>query len=237
MEQPRDGRAHFRTSALKSPHSLVASVAVYPLFIGAVMALSLVPGCGHRDGLLPPSYLPDESAKQALAEYDTNHDGYLDATELERCPVLKNRLLAMDQNGDRRLSAAEIAGWIQIYAESEVALKSILCSVQLDGKPLQGATVTYVPEKFMGRSIRPASGVSDERGSVSLTVQGEKIPGVQPGMYRVEISKKNANGQEIIPIRYNQDSILWAEIFPRKLRAFGQEESLSGKFQLTSKGK
>jgi hypothetical protein len=201
---------------------------------GATLALSLI-GCNHRDELIPPTYSPDESAQQALAEYDTNHDGYLDAKELERCPALKNRLELIDQNGDHRLSAAEIAGRIQIYADSQVALKSILCSVTLDGRPLQGATVTYVPEKFMGSSIKPASGVSDERGAVSLFVPGENLPGLQPGLYRVEISKKSASGQETIPARYNEETILGAEIYPRKIR--GGEEGDSVSLHLSSKGR
>ena len=214
-----------------------ASFVVGSACLGAVLALSLLPGCGRREGLIPPTYSPDESAKQALAEYDANHDGYLDAKEVERCPALKYRFETLDQNGDHRLSVQEIAAWIQVYADSEIALKSILCSVQLDGRPLQGATVTYVPEKFMGSSIKPASGVSDERGSVSLTVPGEKLSGVQPGFYRVQISKKSATGKEIIPARYNQESILGAEIFPRKLRTLRLEEEEAGKFRLTSKGK
>jgi hypothetical protein len=208
-----------------------------PAFVGTAIALSLLPGCGRRDGLIPPTYSPDEFAQEALAEYDTNHDGYLDAKELERCPALKYRLETIDQNGDHRLSVQEIAGRIQIYADSQIALKSVLCSVQLDGRPLQGATVTYVPEKFMGSSIKPASGVSDERGGVSLTVPGEKLNGVQPGFYRVQISKKNASGQETIPARYNQESILGAEVYPRKLRTLGMEEDETGKFRLSSKGK
>jgi hypothetical protein len=210
-----------------------ASRVVGPALAGAALALILLPGCGRREGLLPASYSPDESARQALAEYDTNQDGYLDTKELERCPALKNRLDSIDQNGDHRLSAPEIAGRIQTYADSEVALKSILCSVQIDGKPLQGATVRYVPEKFMGPSLRPASGVSDERGGVTLKVPGEKINGVQPGLYRVEISKKNAGGQELIPACYNQETTLGAEVYPRKLR----QEDDSGKFRLSSKGK
>ena len=68
------------------------------------------------------------------------------------------------------------------------------CQVHLDGKPLQGATVTYVPEKFLGSSIRQATGVSDERGSVALVTEGEKLSGVQPGLYRVQVSLKNASG-------------------------------------------
>jgi hypothetical protein len=53
----------------------------------------------------------------------------------------------------------------------------------------------------------------------------------------VEVSKKNASGLETIPARYNRESILGAEVFPRKLRALGAEEREGGKFELTSKVK
>ncbi|HLJ97150.1 MAG TPA: EF-hand domain-containing protein [Gemmataceae bacterium] len=197
----------------------------------------LCSGCAGGEDLRLPTYTPDESAKQALAEYDTNHDGFLDAKELERCPALKNNLDTMDSDGNQRLSAEEIAARIQVYQESQVALKAVACRVQLDGKPLQGASVTFVPEKFMGTSIRPASGVSDERGGVQLMVEGEKYPGAQPGLYRVYVSKKNASGQETIPARYNQDTTLGAEVYPRKLRRSGTREDVAGDFRLTSKPK
>ncbi len=201
------------------------------------LASSLLPGCSGGDNLTFPTYSPDESAKQAMAEYDTNHDGFLDAKELERCPALKNGLDSMDTDGNHRLSAEEIAARIQVYQDSQVALKATGCRVHLDGKPLQGATVTYVPEKFMGSSIKPASGVSDERGSVLLIVDNEKLAGVQPGLYRVQISKKNASGQETIPVRYNQDTILGAEVYPRKIRKMGAQDDVAGDFRLTSKSK
>jgi len=200
------------------------------------LALCLLPGCGG-DTLTAPVFAPEETAQRAMAEYDTNHDGYLDAKELERCPALKHSLESMDQNNDKRLSADEIAGRIKVYQESEVALKHVGCSVLLDNKPLEGATVTYVPEKFMGSSIKPASGVSDARGYVTLLVEGEKLPGVQPGLYRVQVSKKNASGQETIPARYNQDTILGAEVYPRKVRNREAHAEASGDFRLTSKSK
>jgi hypothetical protein len=203
--------------------------------LAASLALCLLPGCGGGDELTLPVYTPDASAKQALAEYDTNHDGYLDTKELERCPALKNSLDTIDENGDQRLSVEEIAGRIQIYQESQVALKSINCCVLLDDRPLEGATVTYVPEKFMGSSLKPASGVSNDQGWLALRVAGEKYAGVQPGLYRVQVSKKNAEGQETIPARYNRDTILGAEVYPRKIRKPGARETSSTDFRLTSK--
>jgi hypothetical protein len=179
-------------------------------------------------------------AQAAMAEYDTNHDSFLDAKELERSPALKAALKSVDQNGDARLSADEIAARIRVYQDSQVALKRIACKVLLDGRPLQGATVTYVPEKFMSSSLRSASGVTDKNGEATLLTEGEKFPGAQLGFFRVQVSKKNAAGQETIPARYNQDTTLGTEVYPLKKRhergkAVSDEDA--GIFRLSSKSK
>ena len=204
------------------------------------LALGLLSGCSRSDALTFPTYSPDRIAQEALAEYDANHDGYLDAKELERCPALKAALKSIDQNGDNRLGVDEIAGRIRTYQESGAALKHVGCRLLLDGRPLQGATVTYVPEKFMGTSIKPASGVTDKSGQVSLIAEGEKYPGAQPGFYRVQVSKKNANGQETIPARYNQDTTLGTEVYPLRKRVdrrAAMTDDESGLFRLSSKSK
>src|SRR5438445_13166155 len=72
--------------------------------------LCLCAGCsGRPSAVSAPSLSPEEAGRQALAEYDANRDGYLDAKELERCPALKDALKAVDKNGDKRISAEEIA--------------------------------------------------------------------------------------------------------------------------------
>jgi len=206
----------------------------------ALLLVGLLSGCGvGGDTLTAPTYSPDTAAQQAINEYDANKDGLLDAKELERCPSLKQALDSIDRNGDKRLSAEEIAARIQSYQDSQVGLMATGCHVSMDGKPLSGATVTYVPEKFMGSSIRPASGTSDEHGAVALVVAGERLPGVQPGLYRVEISKKDAGGQEMIPARYNQNTSLGIEVTPRKKSrgAGGGVIGDGGNFKLISKAK
>ena len=40
----------------------------------------------------------------------------------------------------------------------------------------------------------------------------EQTPGVQCGWFRIEISKKDASGKEMIPAAYNTESTLGAEI-------------------------
>jgi hypothetical protein len=206
------------------------------------LTLVLLSGCSGSDTLTMPAYVPERMAQEALAEYDTNHDGFLDAKELERCPALKGSLATIDGNGDHRLSVDEIAARIYTYEQSGTALQHVGCRLLLDGRPLQGATVTYVPEKFMGASLKPATGVSDARGEVTLIAAGEKLPGAQLGFYRVQVSKQGVNGQELIPARYNQDTTLGTEVSPRKKsRTLTTKRHVSddeaGIFRLSSKSK
>jgi hypothetical protein len=178
-------------------------------------ALIFVAGCGFgARRIAAPAFAPEEAGQLALAEYDINKDGFLDAKELERCPALKSCLKALDKDKDGRLSAAEIADRIAFYRDSRVALLSIGCHITLDGNPLAGATVTLLPEKFLGPSLRPASGVSNNAGSVTFRTEGEQLPGVQLGLYRVVVSKKNGAGKETIPEKYNAQTNLGLEVAP-----------------------
>jgi hypothetical protein len=196
-------------------------------------AFAMLAGCHSGRELPVPAFSPEEAGRQALAEYDVNKDGFLDAKELERCPALQNRLKALDLGNDGRLSAAEIAARIAHYQESGVGLTRVSCQVFLDKRPLVGATVTLAPEKFLGGAIRPASGVTDNTGLAELRTEGEDVPGVQCGFYHVQISRKNAKGEEAIPARYNVQTTLGVEVVPEKIRIQGEREELT--FQLKSK--
>ena len=77
-----------------------------------------------------------------------------------------------------------------------------------NGKPIAGATVTFVPEKFLGENRMVATGKTDANGVATMShgqfdVLGWK-PAVVPGFYRVEIEKQG----ERIPSKYNTDTIL-----------------------------
>jgi hypothetical protein len=175
-------------------------------------ALLLPAGCKARR-VAPPPVSPEEAAKQALAEYDKNGDGAIDTAEAERCPALRNSFRAIDKNGDGKLSAQEIADRIASYQEGQVGLVLVACQVTLDGKPLAGATVTFVPEKFLGDGFKRASGVSDDRGLVQPQTEGADGPGVACGFYRIEVSRQ-AGGQETLPARYNVKTVLGLEVAP-----------------------
>jgi hypothetical protein len=61
-------------------------------------------------------------------------------------------------------------------------------TVTLDGKPLEGATVSFVPEEGAGP---PASGLTGSDGVFRLTTRTSG-DGAQPGQYKVTISKSSA---------------------------------------------
>lgn len=172
---------------------------------------------------------PEASARQALDEYDANKDSFLDAGELERCPALKSCLPQLDKDGDQRLSAREIADRLAYYHADRLGRMAFGVEVSLDGSPLAGATVTFVPEKFLGSGYKPAAGVTGKNGVVDLQVEGETAPGIPCGLYRVTVSKKDAKGKELVPARYNEQTTLGQEVAP----------DLRGGvfFRLTSKGK
>jgi hypothetical protein len=149
-----------------------------------------------------------------MALYDRNNDGYLDAEELERCPALKGCLKELDKDGDGRLSEREIADRLATYRDSKIAVLSVRCRVTLDGEPLAGATVTFVPETFLGPAVQEAVGVTDEQGSAVMRRPNKKLDGMNCGLYRVEVSKKDGDGAETIPAKYNKLTTLGAEVGP-----------------------
>src|SRR5262245_38264147 len=82
-------------------------VAAASWLVGGWVLLLTSLGCsagGKR--MAPPDFAPEDAAKQAMATYDKNRDGVLDATELEQCPPLKAALQSFDKNRDGRISTA-----------------------------------------------------------------------------------------------------------------------------------
>jgi len=178
------------------------------------LAMGLTAGCSGHPPIVEPAFSPTEAAQRAIAQYDKNGDGNLDAKELEDCPALLSVLKELDTNKDGKLSAEEIAKRLQGFQESHIGLLGINCRVKLDDAPLAGATVTLVPEAFLGNSFKPAKGVSDETGFVQLVTEGQEVAGVAFGYYRIEVSKKDGGGNETLPARYNTRTTLGKEVSP-----------------------
>lgn len=186
--------------------------ATFPL----LLCMPLLAGCSTQVGSAPRLDAA-AAADKAMAEYDQNQDGVLDAKELERCPALRQSLKLLDKNGDGRISAEEIAERLRGYAAAAGNRFSFPCQVTLDSKPLAGAVVTAVPEKFLGTSYRQATGTTDEGGMVYFQEDGQPEAGLPCGFYRLEVSRKSAQGQETLPARYNSQTTLGLEIAPDTL--------------------
>ena len=95
----------------------------------------------------------------------------------------------------------------------------------LDGAPLEGATVTFEPEPFLGPNVATASGQTGKNGATIMMIaadngnpQGQRKAGVHYGLYKVRISKP-VGGKESLPARYNVNSELGVEIGPRHTEA------------------
>jgi hypothetical protein len=177
------------------------------------IVLPLLIGCGG-ERLEAPAISPASAAAQAIALYDKNHDGFLDEKEREQCPALLSALAAIDANGDKRLSTEEIASRLAAIQDAKIGIMTVTCKVILDNQPLEGAVVKLVPEPFMGSAVQPASGVSDANGAVDLRIEGQSFPGVHCGYFRVQITKDNGKGKDLIPPRYNTQTTLGAEVAP-----------------------
>jgi hypothetical protein len=181
---------------------------------GFIGLLVVVAGCENHRRLKVPEISPKEASERALAEYDRNGDGFLEPKELERSPALKSCWKAWDTDGDGRLSAQEIADRLAVYQASHLAVITVRCKVTLDEQPLVGATVTFTPEAFLGPAIQPASGITDANGFARLERPGKKLPGMNCGLYRIEVSKRDADGKETVPASYNTRTALGQEIGP-----------------------
>jgi hypothetical protein len=214
---------------------------VQPAAVSAVRFVILVAlltplGCSNRR-IPVPALSPERVSQEALAHYDRNKDGFLDPDELKSCPSLASCLKSLDKDKDGRISGAEIAERIAIYQSSQIGLAVVAFQITLNGQPLPDASVTLIPEKFLGDVLKPAIGTTNARGMVSMTTWGAEVPGTACGLYRIEVSKKDAAGRETISTCYNQATVFGLEVAPDNdivglhfaLRSFGRPPELAGR--------
>lgn len=146
--------------------------------------------------------------------YDTNKDGKIAGPELEKAPGVKAALKVMKTDKDKGATKEQIAERIQKWRDSRIGRTSLSCMVMRKGQPLVGASVKFVPEKFLEDALKKtATGTTNQTGMAMMTIQndpGEEDlpPGIPPGMYRVEITKAGDN----IPAKYNTATVLGQEV-------------------------
>lgn len=178
------------------------------------LALSSVIGCRLRyiDPVHPRRIDAVAASRAALIEYDTNHDGKIAGKELDKCPGVKAAIDQIDPSGKREATVETIKARIWAWQTSKLGKMFVHCRLLHNGLPLSNAEVKFVPEKFLGPNVVIATGTSDKNGvavmSLPKLAATKESPGVPPGFYRIEITKRDAN----IPARYNKDTILGLEI-------------------------
>jgi hypothetical protein len=161
--------------------------------------------------IFPPKYKPAEAAAKAMELYDADKDGKISGDELEKAPGLKAALKVMKTDKEKGVTADQIKERIQKWLDSRIGRTSLSCMVTHNGQPLAGATVKFVPEKFLSKySPDTATGVTNQTGMAMLSVPtgNDLPPGLPPGIYRVEITK---NGEDI-PAKYNTETVLGQEV-------------------------
>ena len=151
-----------------------------------------VPEPGRAPRLFPPAIDADAAGAEAIKQFDANNDGKLSGDELDKCPGLKAAIDEIDPSGKGEITAETIAARIKAWQDSKLARMTLSCTVTHNGKPLAGAEVKFVPEKFLGKNMQAATGKTDKNGIAMLSIptSGPRDPpGVAPGFYRVEITK------------------------------------------------
>jgi hypothetical protein len=179
----------------------------------AIVAILAPPvGCSRGPVRLVAPEVRSDAGKAAVEKYDTDKDGVLSIGELDASPSLKSAMTRIDKDGDSQLTAQEIDARIDEWRASKVALTSVMVTVRLDGRPLPGAEISFVPESFMGDATETAKGTTDERGSVRLRISDRpEGRGVRPGLYSIRVSKMNV-GQETLPKKYSDGTELGIEV-------------------------
>ena len=140
------------------------------LVLGGLCAV--VAGCWSHTPtrVLPPSIDAVAAGTEAMKMYDTNHDGKISGAELDKCPAIKAAIAQIDLTGKGEVTAEMITARIKKWQDSLAGKMAIGCVVTRNGSPLPGATVTFIPEKFLGPNVKAATGKTGPTGQAMLSM-------------------------------------------------------------------
>jgi hypothetical protein len=178
----------------------------------ALASCSSAPSRVHQPGIDA-----EGAGEMAIELYDTNADGKVAGDELAKAPGLAAMVATADTDKDGALSAEEVTARIYKWKEQQTGVTIFSFTATLNGKPLEGAVVTFEPESFLGDEIKPAVGDTAFGGSGGASIPKDQRPtptsppGMHLGAYRVKISKQ-VNGVETVPAKYNTETTLGQEV-------------------------
>jgi hypothetical protein len=191
----------------------------------ALIAVSFLmqSGCMNEPKrIVPPSINADSAGQEAIKMYDKNKDGKISGAEFDQVPSLLVSLPIIKSTKDKGITAAEITGRIKDWQKTKIGrVGGVNAVVTRNGKPLVGAEVKFVPEKFLGGSVPECKSASptgaDGSAEITEPVGVGEPRGVPPGYYRVEITMPDGS----IPAKYNTQTILGEEVYPDLRRSTG----------------
>lgn len=178
-------------------------------------------GCsGAPTRIVPLEIDATAAGQEAMKQYDKNGDGKIAGDELDKAPSLKAAIAQIDTSGSKTITAEKITARILKWQESKVGRMNLTCRVSRKkgntDEPLEGVTVTFEPEKFLGSNMPTCSGVTDKRGTAQILErkvgpdEDQEQFRVPPGFYLVRLTKAGLN----IPAKYNTQTTLGAEVSP-----------------------
>jgi hypothetical protein len=180
-----------------------------------VVASSFWCGCsGGPAAVHVPSVDPPEASRQAFELYDLNKDGQLSKPELSACPGILGHLSSYDADQNGSVSPQEVETQVDALTSGLVGVTSLRIQVRLNGRPLSGAEVKLVPEKYLGEEITVAWGKTNPQGIASMDIRNEDssaseqgLRGVHYGTYKIEVTHPTSS----IPAKYNTETTLGYE--------------------------
>ena len=162
-----------------------------------LLLLATAAGCGPSRPARIPAPPLDPAAVAAAAS----------SGDLNKLPAIAAGRVVLDTDKDKKVSQGELLKWLEEVRDSKVAITNIAVQVSHKGKPLSGAEIRLVPEACMAGGIKEASGKTDQSGMSMVTIPGSEYPGVNCGLYRVEITG-NGNDGKPLAAKYNSQSTL-----------------------------
>lgn len=172
-------------------------------------------GCSRGPApVIIPYVDPVAAGEGAIELYDTDGDGQLSELELAACPGILNNISIYDADGNKSVSQEEIESRLSAFFPRRVGVTKLSVHVSLDGKSLDGATLKFVPEPYLGDEVMTAWGTTTGRGNASMDIRNEDAPsseqglrGIHYGTYKVEIAHPSIT----IPAKYNTETTLGYE--------------------------
>ena len=194
-------------------------------YIPTCMLIAFTAGCiGGPASVGPVSIDAAAAGSAAIEAYDQDGDGKLSAGELAAVPGIAKYANLYDKDSDGSVSGEEITARLQKWQDGGLGFRELVVKIMLDGKPLGGAQVEFIPEAYLGDDVKPAQGETDPDGTGLVGVAKEDMPaalagkpifGIKGGTYKVKITHPTKK----LPAKFNTETTIGEEVADDTVKA------------------